>query len=226
MAVNKVDYGDTNLIDLTQDTVDENSVLAGYTFHGADGNIKEGKVVVAEVIDDLNSQSTEDALSANQGRLLNVGINKTRDMISDAWNSSITYTVGQYCIYNDCLWKCKVQHTSQTPSEGTYWTKTQIDDEILSIKNDVSTINSNLGKHCFIKENISFNNQTAYSLGNISTLTNGKVTLNNLKSVSICASKVTLTAPIVNPEGILNIFSSDGNVTINTTVWIDIVYEE
>lgn len=143
MAVNKVDYGDTNLIDLTQDTVDENSVLAGYTFHGADGNIKEGKVVVAEVIDDLNSQSTEDALSANQGRLLNVGINKTRDMISDAWNSSITYTVGQYCIYNDCLWKCKVQHTSQTPSEGTYWTKTQIDDEILSIKNDVSTINSN-----------------------------------------------------------------------------------
>lgn len=144
MAVNKVDYGDTNLIDLTQDTVDENSVLAGYTFHGADGNIKEGKVVVAKVIDDVNSQSTEDALSANQGRLLNIGINKTRDIISDAWNSSTTYTVDQYCIYNDCLWKCKVQHNGQTPSEGTYWTKTQIDDEILAIKNDVSTLNSNL----------------------------------------------------------------------------------
>ena len=76
------------------------------------------------------------------------------------------------------------------------------------------------------KENISFNNQSAYSFGNISILTNGKVTLNNLKCVSICASKVTLTAPVVNPEGILNIFSSDGNITINTTVWIDIIYEE
>ena len=65
------------------------------------------------------------------------------------------------------------------------------------------------------------------SLGKISTLTNEKVTLNNLKAVSICSSKVTVTAPIVNPEGILNIFSSDDtNVTISTTVWIDIVYEE
>ena len=93
----------------------------------------------------------------------------------------------------------------------------------------VDTLNTNfvgLEKHYFLKENISFNNQSAYSFGNISILTNGKVTLNNLKCVSICASKVTLTAPVVNPEGILNIFSSDGNITINTTVWIDIIYEE
>ena len=92
----------------------------------------------------------------------------------------------------------------------------------------VDTLNSNfvgLEKHYFLKENISFNNQSAYSFGNISILTNGKVTLNNLKCVSICASKVTLTAPVVNPEGVLNIFSSDGNITINTEVWIDIIYE-
>jgi hypothetical protein len=35
--VNKVVYGSTTLIDLTQDTVDASKVLAGYTFHGADG---------------------------------------------------------------------------------------------------------------------------------------------------------------------------------------------
>ena len=64
--------------------------------------------------------------------------------ISDAWNIETTYKVGQYCIYNNTLWKCLVQHNGQVPSEGTYWTKTQIDDEMLAIKNDVSTINSNL----------------------------------------------------------------------------------
>ena len=98
-----------------------------------------------------------------------------------------------------------------------------------NVQSAIDELNSNfvgLEKHYFLKENISFNNQSAYSFGNISILTNGKVTLNNLKCVSICASKVTLTAPVVNPEGILNIFSSDGNITINTTVWIDIIYEE
>ena len=98
-----------------------------------------------------------------------------------------------------------------------------------NLQTQIDTLNSNfvgLEKHYFLKENISFNNQAVYSFGNISILTNGKVTLNNLKCVSICASKVTLTAPVVNPEGILNIFSSDGNITTNTTVWIDIIYEE
>ncbi len=34
---NKIVYGSTVLIDLTQDTVDASKVLAGYSFHGADG---------------------------------------------------------------------------------------------------------------------------------------------------------------------------------------------
>ena len=65
-------------------------------------------------------------------------------MISDEWNIATTYTVCSYCIYDNKLWKCKVQNSGQVPSEGTYWTKTQIDDEMLAIKNDVSTLNSNL----------------------------------------------------------------------------------
>lgn len=68
--VNKVIYGDETLIDLTNDTVNENNVLEGATFHASDGTIKTGGVVVADVIDDLTSASTTDALSANQGRLL------------------------------------------------------------------------------------------------------------------------------------------------------------
>lgn len=56
--------------------------------------------------------------------------------ISDAWNSANAYTVGQYCIYNNALWKCLVANTNTEPAEGTYWTQTTIDAEI-------SAVNSN-----------------------------------------------------------------------------------
>lgn len=37
MAVNRVDYGGSTLIDLTADTVTADSLLSGFTAHGADG---------------------------------------------------------------------------------------------------------------------------------------------------------------------------------------------
>lgn len=57
--------------------------------------------------------------------------------ISDAWNASTTYAVGQYCIYNNLLWKCLIQHSGQTPTEGTYWTKVSVANEITSVNNSL-----------------------------------------------------------------------------------------
>ena len=59
---------------------------------------------------------------------------------SSPWSSTTTYTVGQYCIYNNSLWKCLVQHSGQTPQEGTYWTKVSLD----TLGAEISAINSNL----------------------------------------------------------------------------------
>ncbi len=42
MAISKVDFGGRTLIDLTADTVDKHSLKAGYTAHGADGELVEG----------------------------------------------------------------------------------------------------------------------------------------------------------------------------------------
>lgn len=52
--------------------------------------------------------------------------------LSDAWNSSKTYAVGEYCISDNGLWKCKVQHSNQKPSEGTYWTRVTVMGELIS----------------------------------------------------------------------------------------------
>lgn len=46
MAVNKVIWGNTTLIDLTSDTVTPDKVLSGVTFHKADGVVASGSVVV------------------------------------------------------------------------------------------------------------------------------------------------------------------------------------
>ena len=60
--------------------------------------------------------------------------------ISDDWNASTTYAVGQYCIYNNSLWKCLVQHSGQTPTEGTYWTKVSVANEITSVNNRLNVL--------------------------------------------------------------------------------------
>lgn len=52
MAANKVIYGDTTLIDLTEDTVTEESLFAGYTAHKADGTVITG-TAFADFSDEL-----------------------------------------------------------------------------------------------------------------------------------------------------------------------------
>ena len=49
MAVNKVVYGTSVLVDLTSDTVTADKMLAGYTAHDKSGNQVTGNVTFASV---------------------------------------------------------------------------------------------------------------------------------------------------------------------------------
>lgn len=57
--ISKVVYGGRTLIDLTQDTVVENKVLANYTFHGADGSVKTGTCTFDADTQDANAADSE-----------------------------------------------------------------------------------------------------------------------------------------------------------------------
>ena len=59
-------------------------------------------------------------------------------IISDAYDELKTYVAGEYCIYNNLLWKCLVQNNGQTPTEGTYWTKVSVANEIASVNSSLS----------------------------------------------------------------------------------------
>ena len=60
-------------------------------------------------------------------------------IISDAYDELKTYVAGEYCIYNNLLWKCLVQHNGQIPTEGTYWTNVTVANEIASVNSSLPT---------------------------------------------------------------------------------------
>ncbi len=59
MAISKVIYGNTTLIDLTSDTVDSAHMLSGYTAHGADGEVVQGACDFDANTSDATAQASE-----------------------------------------------------------------------------------------------------------------------------------------------------------------------
>lgn len=57
MAVNKVNYGDEILIDLTEDTVTTDSLLNGVTAHSSNGERIVGNVTVPTKVSELTNDS-------------------------------------------------------------------------------------------------------------------------------------------------------------------------
>jgi len=70
--VNKVQTADGSVImDISSDTATPSDVLNGVTFHDRSGTPQTGSLITHNVYDGLDSTSTSDALSANQGKVLN-----------------------------------------------------------------------------------------------------------------------------------------------------------
>lgn len=73
-------------------------------------------------------------------KVIDTKSNNVMSKNSSAWSSTVAYAVGQYCIYNNSLWKCLVQHSGQTPQEGTYWARVSLD----TLGSEIDALNSNI----------------------------------------------------------------------------------
>lgn len=66
--------------------------------------------------------------------------NSCQELISDEYNSILTYNVGDFCIYNNQLYKCNTQITTPENWTAAHWTLTTIGDELKSLEEDSSWI--------------------------------------------------------------------------------------
>ena len=65
-------------------------------------------------------------------------------IISDAYDNTKTYAVGDYCIYSNILYKCNTAISTPEDFDSTKWDATTVGDELGEINSDLSDISSDL----------------------------------------------------------------------------------
>lgn len=88
---------------------------------------------------DVGALSGTDATLTQEGKAADAKaagdeLNQLKNDLADAWTSGKTYTVGDYCISNNQLYKCKIQHTAGSAFDATYWDTVSV----ASITNDIN----------------------------------------------------------------------------------------
>lgn len=129
----------TTTFDFTaENNINEDYVLILWYHSGTrDIDIKNVKLEIGE-ISTLHMDTAPDVESERLKCMLSTAdasdtyANKSA-LTDDLWNSTKTYTVGEYCIYNGILWKCLTENSGVTPVEGDTWTATSIGAELASI---------------------------------------------------------------------------------------------
>ena len=65
-------------------------------------------------------------------------IDAVKDIVSDAYDVTSTYAVGDYCIYNDTLYKCNTAIVTPEAFTPAKWTATNVGDEIKSVNEELN----------------------------------------------------------------------------------------
>lgn len=134
------------LIDCTVSASDEFSKLSTYNV----GDYCIYQSVLYKCTTEINTAGEWDATkwkaTAIDKELKEISsTSENKDAISDKYDSSKTYVVGDYCIYNDTLYKCKTAVTSAEEFDSSKWEATNCGKELVAL-------NSNL--NCFIGQKI------------------------------------------------------------------------
>lgn len=91
------------------------------------------------------------------------------DMITDAYSSSSTYAVGDYCIYENTLYKCTTAISTAEAWNSAHWTAVSISYEFKRITNELS---NKLNSNKVIQENGTASTSNVYSSKAIQNILN------------------------------------------------------
>lgn len=89
----------------------------------------------------LATKAGTGALDAAQGKVLKDLVESVLGQQADTYGKK-TYAVGDYCIYENALYKCSTAISSAEDWTAGHWTKTTIAAELKSIVGSVATVNN------------------------------------------------------------------------------------
>lgn len=95
-------------------------ILNGVAYGGSGGGSS------VPIIDNLTSDDTDKALSVNQGKILKELVDNTKNTISNVYLNTRDYVIGDYCSYNNKLYKVIANCKGVTPPNTTYYEETTI----------------------------------------------------------------------------------------------------
>lgn len=142
-------------------------------------------------------------------------VDKTKQLISDEYRNTQTYSIGDLVIYNNTLYRCTTAVTTAEDFDSTKWTATTVDAELLN-KVDLDSNQTIIGEKTFNKQIVSNvpNNTYAFKCDNfiIKKNSNGTYEVGGTSYNIVFGSDIAVTAFYFYPSGILP-FSSLGTST-------------
>lgn len=108
--------------------------------------------------------------------------------LADAYDSTSTYNVGDYVIYNSILYRCITAIIVPESFDGTHWVRTTVEEITAALSSDIAQINSDLmhSKVVVYVAQTTYPIDTIITLGTLSEVTNGAVTsASDVKGISL-----------------------------------------
>lgn len=148
-------------------------------------------------------------------------------IISDEYDDYTAYSVGDYCIHDNTLYKCNTDITPYEEWDATHWDPCTVGEEIAAANSEIDTINSNLAQLIQKKDlshsyTITANGQVYWNPADDGATLSGYTSLGvvtfNTNSTSVVPFIVTNSKNGNYSMGLRNISASSITQTFNYTI--------
>ena len=145
-------------------------------------------------------------------RKLSGGGASSEAMISDEYDSTKTYAKGDYCIYNNTLYKCKTAISTPEEWNASHWDATIVTDELSELKTDLVNLGS-------ISNVVPYGNTPVVSIDKGGSSKIGKLVFVNIAFTVLSDASVGANTGIITVPGLptlinnmaLNLYDANGN---------------
>lgn len=137
------------------------------------------KVQASEILSDVTADITtiSDDMATVHSDITSLGsrIDSTQAMVSEAYDSTATYAVGDYCIYQNTLYVCTTAVESAEAFDSTKWTPTSVDEIATTINSNLADYNMFTNIGTTLASNANLNDITTFGIYNFSGNTQSNI---------------------------------------------------